>query len=89
VQGGFAVDANLPDCGCTRAEVDHTLVLTFYKLVLTCRQHLQQIYFLNSANLLVLSDITDYYLKVVLTDGAKYIADEAGCYLLMDLYPSH
>lgn len=27
--------------------------------------------------------------KVVLTDGAKYLADEAGCYWLMDLYASH
>ncbi len=29
------------------------------------------------------------YPKVVLTDGAKYLADTAGCYWLMDLYASH
>ena len=29
------------------------------------------------------------YPKVVLTDGTKYLADEAGCYWLMDLYASH
>ena len=30
-----------------------------------------------------------FYPKVVLTDGAKYLADTAGCYWLMDLYASH
>jgi hypothetical protein len=29
------------------------------------------------------------YPQVVLTDGTKYLADEAGCYWLMDLYASH
>jgi hypothetical protein len=29
------------------------------------------------------------YPQVVLTDGAKYLADAAGCYWLMDLYASH
>jgi len=29
------------------------------------------------------------YPKVVLTDGAKYLADETGCYWLMDLYASY
>jgi len=29
------------------------------------------------------------YPHVVLTDGTKYLADEAGCYWLMDLYASH
>ncbi len=29
------------------------------------------------------------YPKIVLTDGAKYLADAAGCYWLMDLYASH
>jgi hypothetical protein len=27
--------------------------------------------------------------KVVLTDGAKYLAEAAGCYWLMDVYASH
>jgi hypothetical protein len=27
--------------------------------------------------------------KAVLTDGAKFLADTAGCYWLMDLYASH
>ena len=30
-----------------------------------------------------------FYPRVVLTDGTKYLADEAGCYWLMDLYASH
>ena len=30
-----------------------------------------------------------FYPKVVLTDGTKYLADIAGCYWLMDLYASH
>ena len=29
------------------------------------------------------------YPQVVLTDGTKYLADEVGCYWLMDLYASH
>jgi len=29
------------------------------------------------------------YPNVVLTDGAKYLADTAGCYWLMDVYASH
>lgn len=29
------------------------------------------------------------YPKVVLTDGAKFLADAAGCYWLMDVYASH
>ena len=29
------------------------------------------------------------YPQVVLTDGSKYLADEAGCYWLMYLYASH
>ena len=29
------------------------------------------------------------YPNLVLTDGAKYLADSAGCYWLMDLYASH
>ena len=29
------------------------------------------------------------YPEVVLTDGTKYLADEASCYWLMDLYASH
>jgi hypothetical protein len=29
------------------------------------------------------------YPKVVLTDGAKYLAETAGCYWLMDLYASY
>ena len=30
-----------------------------------------------------------FYPKVVLTDGTKYLADIAGCYWLMDVYATH